>query len=174
MLLFAILAYAAAMIVANLTVAAFGPWVSPINAFLLIGLDLTLRDYLHVRLNKWQMFGLILGTGALTYILNPAAGKIAVASSIAFTVAAAVDWAVFTMVRGRWLKRSMWSNVAGAGVDSLVFPTLAFGALMPAIIALQFTAKVAGGALWAYLIDRFLRYEPTPEEARSGYPASQR
>ena len=94
-MLIAIAAYAAAMILANLSVAAFGPWVSPINAFVLIGLDLALRDWLHVRLRVWQMGVLIAGTGALTYALNPAAGMIAIASSAAFTAAAVVDWATF-------------------------------------------------------------------------------
>lgn len=148
----AIAAYAAAMVLANLSVAAFGPWVSPINAFLLIGLDLALRDLLHVRLRVWQMGALIVGTGALTYLLNPAAGMIAVASSVAFTAAAIVDWGVFAKMRGSWMVRSNASNVAGAAVDSLVFPTLAFGALMPHIVAVQFVAKVAGGAVWAWVL----------------------
>ena len=52
-LMIAIIAYAAAMVLANLSVAVLGPWVSPINAFLLIGLDLALRDLLHVRLRMW-------------------------------------------------------------------------------------------------------------------------
>lgn len=153
-MLIAIAAYAAAMILANLSVAAFGPWVSPINAFVLIGLDLALRDWLHVRLRVWQMGALIAGTGALTYALNPAAGMIAIASSAAFTAAAVVDWATFARLRGSWMFRANGSNVAGAAVDSLVFPTLAFGALMPQIVLAQFAAKVAGGAVWAWIIGR--------------------
>jgi queuosine precursor transporter len=153
-MLIAIAAYAAAMILANLSVAAFGPWVSPINAFVLIGLDLALRDWLHVRLRVWQMGVLIAGTGALTYALNPAAGMIAIASSAAFTAAAVVDWATFARLRGSWMFRANGSNVAGAAVDSLVFPTLAFGALMPQIVLAQFAAKVAGGAVWAWIIGR--------------------
>jgi queuosine precursor transporter len=153
-MMIAIAAYAAAMILANLSVAAFGPWVSPINAFVLIGLDLALRDWLHVRLRAWQMGTLIAGTGALTYALNPAAGMIAIASSAAFTAAAVVDWATFARLRGSWMFRANGSNVAGAAVDSLVFPTLAFGALMPQIVLAQFAAKVAGGAVWAWIIGR--------------------
>lgn len=154
MLTIAIVAYAAAMTIANLTVAHFGPWVSPINAFLLIGLDLALRDWLHVRLRIWQMGALIAATGALTYVLNPAAGQIAVASAAAFTAAALVDWGTFVRLRGSWLVRANGSNVAGAAVDSLVFPTLAFGALMPHIVAMQFVAKIVGGALWAWAISK--------------------
>lgn len=150
----AVLIYAAAMTLANLSVAAFGPAISPVNAFVLIGLDLALRDWLHVRLKAWQMLALIVAAGALTYLLNPAAGKIAIASSAAFTAAALVDWATFARLRGSWLMRANGSNVAGAAVDSLIFPTLAFGALMPHIVALQFVAKVAGGALWAWALAR--------------------
>lgn len=154
MLTIAILIYAAAMTLANLSVAAFGPAISPLNAFVLIGLDLALRDWLHVRLKAWQMLALIVAAGALTYMMNPAAGKIAVASSAAFTAAALVDWATFARLRGTWLFRANGSNVAGAAVDSLIFPTLAFGALMPHIVALQFVAKVAGGAIWAWALAR--------------------
>lgn len=154
MLYFAIAIYAAAMTAANLIVAAFGPWVSPINAFVLIGLDLALRDWLHVRLKVWQMGALIAATGALTYVLNPAAGMIAIASAAAFTSAAVVDWSVFAKLRGSWLFRANGSNVAGAAVDSLIFPTIAFGALMPHIVLMQFAAKVAGGALWAWVISK--------------------
>lgn len=153
-MILAILIYAASMTLANLSVAAFGPAISPVNAFLLIGLDLALRDWLHVRLKAWQMLALIVFAGALTYALNPAAGRIAVASSAAFTAAAFVDWATFARLRGSWLFRANGSNVAGAAVDSLIFPTLAFGALMPHIVAMQFAAKVAGGAFWAAILNR--------------------
>lgn len=154
MLTIAILIYAAAMTLANLSVAAFGPAISPVNAFVLIGLDLALRDWLHVRLKAWQMGALIASTGLLTYALNPAAGMIAVASACAFSAAALVDWATFARLRGSWLVRANGSNVAGAAVDSLIFPTLAFGVLMPHIVAPQFVAKVAGGAIWAWVLAR--------------------
>lgn len=153
----AVLVYAAAMALANLSVATWGPWVSPINAFVLIGLDLALRDWLHVRLKALQMGALIASTGLLTYALNPAAGMIAVASACAFSAAALVDWATFARLRGSRLFRANGSNVAGAAVDSLIFPTLAFGVLMPHIVTLQFVAKVAGGAIWAFLLQRMTR-----------------
>lgn len=166
MLTVAVLIYAAAMTLANLSVSAFGPWVSPINAFVLIGLDLALRDWLHLRLRMWQMGALIASTGALTYALNPSAGAIAVASAVAFTAAAVVDWAVFWRLPGSWLRRANGSNVAGAAVDSVVFPTLAFGALLPHIVLAQFVAKVAGGALWAYALQRLALLHSTDPEAQ--------
>jgi len=152
----AVTAYAVAMTVANISIASFGPLASPINAFLLIGLDLALRDWLHTRLRWWQMGALIAASGLLTYLLAPSASHIAVASAVAFSAAAVVDWAAFSRITGSWMRRANGSNVAGAAVDSLVFPTLAFGALMPHIVALQFVAKVGGGALWAAILSRRL------------------
>ncbi len=146
--------YAAAMTLANLSIAQFGPWVSPINAFVLIGLDLALRDWLHVRLRAHQMLGLIVSTGLLTLLLNPAAGRIALASALAFTLAALADWAVFSRLRGSWLFRANGSNVAGAAVDSLAFPLAAGFSL--AYAPGMFVAKVLGGAAWAWLLRRAL------------------
>ncbi len=148
----AMLVYAAAMTAANLSIAKFGVWVSPINAFFLIGLDLALRDWLHFRLKIWQMGALIAFTGLMTFALNPAAGMIAVASACAFTAAALVDWLTFAKLRGSWMLRANGSNVAGAAVDSIIFPTLAFGALMPQIVLMQFAAKVGGGYVWSLLL----------------------
>jgi uncharacterized PurR-regulated membrane protein YhhQ (DUF165 family) len=155
MLIASIFIYAVAMTLANLSIATFGVWISPINAFIFIGLDLTLRDWLHVRLKMWQMGALIASTGLLTYALNPAAGMIAIASALSFMLAASADWAVFTKITGSWFKRANVSNVAGAAVDSIAFPTIAFGVLMPEIIAMQFVAKILGGSIWSYLLMKF-------------------
>jgi uncharacterized PurR-regulated membrane protein YhhQ (DUF165 family) len=150
----AIIIYAFSMTLANLLIVKFGVWMSPINSFLLIGLTLVLRDWLHVNLKAWQMALLIVVSGLITYTLNPAAAQIAIASSVAFTLAALVDWAVFSKITGTWFKRSNVSNTAGAAVDSVVFPTIAFGVLMPEIILAQFMAKVFGGFAWSYIINK--------------------
>ncbi|MCZ2895188.1 hypothetical protein MTR01_14260 [Burkholderia thailandensis] len=59
--------YIAAVVAANLSVAHFGPASTPINAFLLIGLDLAIRDRLHLNWRGralWaRMFALIAGAG---------------------------------------------------------------------------------------------------------------
>lgn len=154
MFVIAIVIYAFAMTAANISVAMFGPSVTPINAFVFIGLDLALRDLLHTKINRWQMLGLIAGTGLLTYVLNPAAGMIAIASAVSFTAAALVDWSIFARMAGSWMRRSNASNVGGAAIDSLLFPTIAFGALMPHIVLMQFVSKVLGGAFWAFVISK--------------------
>jgi queuosine precursor transporter len=153
-LIFAIAVYAATIIAANLLVAQFGPAITPLLAFFCIGLDLALRDWLQIRLARWHMAALIVCTGIVTYLLNPAADKIALASAASFMVAALADWWAFNTLAGSWLRRSVGSNVVGAAVDSLMFPTLAFGALLPGIVAAQFIAKTAGGALWTWLLNR--------------------
>ena len=157
-MLILIAVYILAMVTANLLVWWLGPWASPFIAFVLIGLDLTLRDVMHDRLTKWQMLGVVLTGGAVTWLANPAAAMIAVASAVAFTASALADWAVYSALRGKpWIVRSNGSNVVGAAVDSLIFPTLAFGALMPHIVALQFGAKVFGGALWSIAARKVVR-----------------
>jgi queuosine precursor transporter len=153
----ALFAYAIAMTVANLSVLAFGPAITPVNAFVLIGFDLTMRDWLQAKLSPRQMGGLIVGTSLLTFALAPASATIALASAMAFGAAAVVDWTVFTSKwsGSTWLRKANASNTAAAAVDSIIFPTVAFGALMPHIVLMQFAAKVAGGALWAWIFHRF-------------------
>lgn len=150
--------YVVAMVTANLLVWWLGPWFSPINSFFLIGLDLTLRDVMQERLSRWQLAGVILVGGAITWAVNPAAKHIAIASAVAFIVSAIADWAAYTALRSRpWLIRSNGSNVVGAAVDSIIFPTLAFGSFLPHIIAMQFAAKVGGGFLWSLIFQPIRR-----------------
>lgn len=145
--------YIAALVIANSLIAAFGPWVSIINAFVLIGFDLAIRDYLHTKFKPFEMLGLIVVSGVVTYFLNPASGIIAVASAAAFTGASLTDWAVFSKASGTWFKKSNLSNTAGAAVDSLLFPTIAFGSLMPTIVLGQFLSKTFGGFIWSYILN---------------------
>ena len=156
MIYLAILSYASALIGANLLVSKFGPSITPIIAFVLIGFDLAIRDWLHFRLEKWQMGILITATGAITYLLNPATGMIAIASVVAFVVASTVDWIVFSNTSGSWVKRSNFSNLASSAIDSILFPTIAFGVLIPSIVGMQFAAKVAGAAIWSAIIYKIM------------------
>ncbi|VVE84443.1 VUT family protein [Pandoraea sputorum] len=161
--------YIVAVAAANLSVAHFGPAATPINAFLLIGLDLAIRDRLHL---DWQgrslwvrMFGLIAGAGVVSYLLNPASATVSWASLVAFSTAAMGSAAVFQAAR-RYsvLTRANGANVVGAAVDSLIFPLIAFGTIFPTIAALQFVAKLAGGALWSWVVFRNARIAERPSE----------
>lgn len=50
--------------------------------------------------------------------------------------------------------RNNGSNVAGAAVDSIVFPLMVYKGLDPSIVVPMFFAKVAGGAMWAWLLNK--------------------
>lgn len=147
---------------ANLIVVAFGPASAAPVAFVLIGLDLSSRDALHERWRGvglvWRMGLLILAGSALAVLVNPASGRIAGASCLAFFCTATTDTVVYHLLSGFVvMARINGSNVASAAVDSIVFPTVAFGALMPRVSAMQFVAKVGGGFLWSLLIRRWVR-----------------
>jgi uncharacterized PurR-regulated membrane protein YhhQ (DUF165 family) len=154
MLIFAVVSYAVAIVLANYLVSIFGPVITPINAFVFIGFDLALRNWLNLQLNKWQMGAMIFGTGLISYFLNDTMQTIAIASAVSFTLASLVDWAVFNKIKGEWIKRANISNTAGALVDSIAFPTIAFGSLMLEIVLLQFLAKVFGGFIWTLLLSK--------------------
>lgn len=152
--------YLSAVVAANLLVATFGPGVSLACGFVFIGLDLTSRDALHAawrgRGLAWKMAALIATGSALSYLLNANAGPIALASFVAFAAAATVDTLLYSLLHAHaYLVKVNGSNVASAAVDSLIFPALAFGLpLLWWIVVGQFVVKVAGGALWAYLLRR--------------------
>ena len=157
-----VIAYLVAIVLANLSVAAWGPSVAIVNAFLFIALDLTSRDALHSawqgRGLAWRMAALIGAGSVLSYALNRSAGPIALASFVAFAVSAALDMLVYHLLRERaYLLRVNGSNVVSAAADSLIFSALAFGLpLLWPIVLGQFVAKVAGGALWAWVLARWV------------------
>jgi hypothetical protein len=155
-------AYLAAIVLANLSVATFGPGISIVTALVLIGLDLTTRDVLH---DRWRgrlllpRMALLIGAGgAISYALNSSAGPIALASTSAFVVSATLDATAYTLLEPyRRMVRVNGSNIIGAAADSLIFPTLAFGSLLPVVVLGQFAAKVIGGLFWSLV----LRGRPT-------------
>ncbi|MGI8729188.1 MAG: VUT family protein [Solirubrobacteraceae bacterium] len=155
--------FLAAITAANLISARYGPEASIYNAFALIGLTLVIRDQLH---DEWQehrlpkMLALIVTGSVLAYLVTPDAGRIGMASGVAFLAAESVDGLVYHAARSwAWLERSNVSNLFGAAVDSVVFPTLAFGGFMWGITLGQFTAKVAGALLFSLIIARTIRRE---------------
>lgn len=143
-----VLIYIAAICAANLSAANFGIWITPFNAFFLIGLELVLRDILHHRLTKSQMIIVVLVAGVLSFLINADAKNIAIASFLAVVVSCLVDYVVYSRTSGSWAKRSNTSNIASGFTDSLIFPVVAFGVFVPQVFFMQWAAKVFGGALW--------------------------
>ena len=146
--------YILSVVLANLSASHFGIWVTPINAFLLIGLEITVRDLLHERLNHLQLIGVVLVAGVASYVLNADTQNIALASFLAVVVSCFVDYFVFKRTKGSWLKKSNTSNVFSSATDSLIFPTVAFGSFNLGVVLLQFILKLSGGFLWSLLINK--------------------
>jgi uncharacterized PurR-regulated membrane protein YhhQ (DUF165 family) len=93
-----------------------------------IGLALVLRDLVQRRLGlRWTALAIV-GGGALSALVAPAA--LAVASIVAFLLSEFADLAVFTPLQKRGLVLAVFlSSIVGLIVDSLVFLQLAFGDL---------------------------------------------
>lgn len=151
----------AAIVVANLVVNHYGPSSTPYVAFALIGFDIVGRDRLHLDLNgpaRWLSIGILIALGsALTYLLNQGAGPVALASVTAFAAAMVVDTAIFAAAAPLDAHRRVnVSNAGAAAADTLIFFAVAFGlGAIPFILIFgQWTAKVAGGALWSLLVVR--------------------
>lgn len=156
--------YLAAIVAANLLVAAVGQKGLVVTAFLLIPFDLVVRDILHQR---WQgnwlaaRLALLVGAGSvLTFVLNAGAGRVALASCLAFGGAAAIDSVVFQLLLDRpRLVRVNGSNAASSLVDSAIFPLVAFG-LAGTSLSLCFAqaaSKFVGGLFWSILLTPLFR-----------------
>ena len=151
--------YLAAIVAANLAVATWGPSVIPYTAFFLIGLDLTARDKLHDLWhgNKFILkMGALIATGSiLSWFLNKDAGIVALASFLAFTAAAVADTLMYQLLyRQNKLLKMNGSNLVSATVDSVVFPTVAFGVFLPEVILMQLVVKVFGGLFWSLVFNK--------------------
>jgi len=150
--------YLVAIVAANVTIIIFGPTISILNAFLFIGFNLTARDKLHDAWSgqnlKRNMLLLILTGSVISFLFG--AGRIAVASFIAFAISESSDAVAYHMLRSKHkLLQVNGSNVASAGIDSILFPLLAFG--WPPLIGImigQFAAKVLGGSIWSIVLHK--------------------
>jgi uncharacterized PurR-regulated membrane protein YhhQ (DUF165 family) len=166
------------VVAANLISAKYGPEASIYNAFVLVGVVLSTKDWLYDLWGEKRIRNtalLVAAGSALSYLaaitLTPASvpapvvKEIAFASFAAYAVAETWDTVVYHWLRERpWLERSNTSNVLGAFLDSAVFVTLAFGWAWPIIFG-QFCAKVAGGFVWSLVIEKVRERRLEPEFA---------
>jgi uncharacterized PurR-regulated membrane protein YhhQ (DUF165 family) len=152
--------YLIAIVLANLSVAKFGPNATILNAFLFIGLDLSSRDKLHEAWKGkglfWKMVLLIAVGSFLSWLLNKNAGPIAIASLVAFAASASTDTMIYSLLHSRpHFVKINGSNILSAAVDSVLFPALAFGfPLLFSVMIWQFIAKVLGGFVWSIVLSR--------------------
>lgn len=151
--------YLAAIVAANLIITAEGPSATPYVALGLVALDLVARDVLHDRTSGRARIVLIafliVAGSVLSYALNADASQIALASGLAFAASLTVDTLVYQAVRYMpWLERSTLSNVASAIIDSAVFIAVAFPGFLWGTFAIQSGMKIAGGVLFALMLER--------------------
>lgn len=155
--------YILVIILANLSTTYFGIWITPFNAFFLIGVELVLRDVMHESLSKSSMLSIVVIAGVISFIINAESKNIAIASFVAIVVSCFVDYYVYSKTKGKWTKRSNTSNFFSGFTDSLIFPLIAFGFFNPYIFTLQWLAKFVGGFIWTLLLSnlmsKYLKYK---------------
>jgi uncharacterized PurR-regulated membrane protein YhhQ (DUF165 family) len=126
--------YLGSIILANFLVLQFGlvnhfGLTFPAGAYA-IGITFTARDLVQRKFGKWKCW---IWMGVAVMISALFAPKIAIASVCAFLVSEGVDWLVYTLMPGSFIKRVFASNIIGVPLDSLVFVVLVFGFNWPAI-----------------------------------------
>ena len=154
--------YLSAVVIANLVVAHYGQAALPFTAFLLVPLDLVTRDVLH---HEWEsdrlwpkMTALIAAGSVLAFLLNHDAGRVALASFLAFASAGAINtWIYHLLKNGSRYQRMVTSSCVAAVVDSVVFPFVAFDHPSILLCASQATAKMMSGAIFSGLF--LLRFD---------------
>jgi len=129
-----VLFYLGSILLANWLVIQFGIiklgfLIFPAGA-VAIGLTFSARDFVQRKYGKWGAWIWMLVATVITVIFNR---KIALASGTAFLVAEAVDWLIYTISKRSFSQRIVLSNLLGTPLDSLIFVTLAFGFVWPAI-----------------------------------------
>ena len=95
-----------------------------------IGLTFSARDFVQRKYGKWGAWIWMLIATGITIIFNR---KIAMASGTAFLVAEGMDWLIYTVTKKPLATRIFLSNLIGTPLDSLIFVTMAFGFIWPAV-----------------------------------------
>jgi len=160
----AILTFLIAIVLANLSILYIGPQMAIWNSFVLIALDLTLRDKLHERWHgnnlKRNIFLLVSVGAVITFAFNVQALWVCIGSVAAFSFALFADsWVYERLFHKPKIEKINVSNMASALVDSSVFVFIALYFLpieeQLKIIAMMSVAKVVGGFLWSLVIVKY-------------------
>lgn len=142
-----LLAYTGAIVATNAAFSTLGPVFA---TFVLAGLTLAVRDWVH-EVWGWKVafVAVLIGAGLSALVADPA---IAVASLVAFLVAETLDLLVYSKLRkhGRSLAVAA-SGTVGSVIDSLVFLTIAFGSL-------DFMHQQVAGKIFATIMAAWIVY----------------
>lgn len=145
----ALVAYVAAVVLANVLTATYGlvwvaPWLVTTAGTYAAGVALLARDVVQETAGRRAVLAAIVVGAALSAWL--AGAHLAVASGAAFLLAEGLDMAIYTRLRARgWARAVMWSNAAGAVLDTFVFLALAGFPVTSSTVIGQLVGKV----VWA-------------------------
>jgi uncharacterized PurR-regulated membrane protein YhhQ (DUF165 family) len=95
-----------------------------------IGLTFSFRDYVQRHWGDAACWIWMLAATGITYLFNP---HIALASVSAFLISEGVDWFAFKVLKMPFRKRIYISNLFSCPLDSIIFVSIAFGWVWPAI-----------------------------------------
>jgi uncharacterized PurR-regulated membrane protein YhhQ (DUF165 family) len=156
-----ILLYLAALVSANLAITEFREIAFYLVGFLLIPLDMILRDILHERWRDnnitLRMGGLIVLGGFITWLFNHETLQVAIASVSAFATSMTVNALVYQgMLNFTRFTRMNTSNLFASIADSAVFCLLFFG-WDPMIVVVQSLIKFSGGFLFTLIFKKKLQ-----------------
>ncbi len=127
-----------------------------------IGLTFSVRDFVQ-RFWGHRVWYFMLVSTLLTTALS---WEVALASGVAFLGSEALDWLVFSLMKNSSLKaRLAVSNTFSCPIDSLLFVSIAFGWIWPAILGQALVKYVCGFLAWPTITfsERlYARLEETP------------
>jgi uncharacterized PurR-regulated membrane protein YhhQ (DUF165 family) len=106
-----------------------------------VGLTFSFRDFVQRKWGDYACWIWMLLATLITFFLNQ---KIAIASVSAFAISEAVDWAFFKFLKFPLRKRIYISNLFSCPLDSIIFVTIAFGWVWPAIWGQALIKYVSG------------------------------
>jgi hypothetical protein len=146
--------YLLSIVCANILVIYFGiisigPLDVPAGA-VVVGITFTLRDIVQQVYGKFKCWWWMISAALISALFSP---TVALASVSAFLISEAIDWLIFSTVKGSARKRSILSNVFGTPLDSLVFVPMVFGWVWPAIIG-QAVVKLVSSLVVVFIVFR--------------------
>lgn len=149
--------YVSLFVAANLLVATFGPAITPLNALFLISADIVIRDRLQYKYGFSTSVMCCVIAGGITIALQHDSGMIAVASMVSVILSGIASAISFRFKSGSFYSKSVPASVVAAAVDSIAFPLIAFGSVMPLITVAQFSAKTLGAMAILYTMRKIIK-----------------
>lgn len=159
--------YLGALLGANLLAMQFGQAALPVTAALLIPFDFAVRVRLQQRWRHqvaglWlRMLALTVCGGLLSYVIDPESQRIALSGTVSFITSSLLGTFTYEVAmkiepalppRDQAFDATMCSLAVMALADSVLFPVLAFDAVVLPLVLTQFVVKwvVSAGLVWLW------------------------